>query len=351
MSNEYQHPQPCTGPQVWDGNHFANDEDWIVQLSANEVDEIQAAVDASMQSDKPIGSLERGDFAFRSFGDRLLSLKDDILTGKGFTLLRGLPATEWSDEQLVRAYWGIGTWIGDPVSQNAKAHLLGHVIDQRSEKSGNTRIYQTNLAQPFHSDSCDIVGLLCLRTAKEGGESSIASSAAIHNALLAANPDALKQLYGAFDCDRYGEIPAGKQAHYAVQIFTNIDDHLICCAMDPDIRSAQRLDDVATLTSAQIDALDAFQETARQICLRMSLRRGDIQWVNNLVAVHAREQFVDHSEPNQRRYLVRLWLSSAQGRRLPEFLRERWGTIEVGSIRGGIKVPGATPVVHLDPNL
>ncbi|MEE9334383.1 MAG: hypothetical protein V3U65_09860 [Granulosicoccaceae bacterium] len=48
--------------------------------------------------------------------------------------------------------------------------------------------------------------------------------------------------------------------------------------------------------------------------------------------------------------LLVLWLSSANSRQLPEFLRERWGTIDVGSIRSGIKAPGATPVLHLDPN-
>ena len=329
---------------------MASNDDWIAQLSEQEIDEIRSAVSSTVKSGKPIGSLTRSDFPFQMFGERLQALQSDLLDGKGFTLLRGLPASQWSDEELVRAYWGIGAWIGDVVSQNAKAHLLGHVIDQRAVRRGDTRIYQTNQAQPFHSDSCDIVGLLCLRTAKQGGESSIASSAAIHNQLLDTQPEALDQLYGPFYCDRYGEIPEGKLPYYPVQVFNNVDEQLVCCGMDPDIRSAQRLKGVTPLTTEQLRALDFFQQTARALCLRMSLQRGDIQLVNNLVAVHAREQFVDHSEPHQRRYLVRLWLSSKYGRRLPEFLKERWGNIDVGSVRGGIKVPGADPVVHLDPN-
>ena len=343
-------PRPWSGDQVWDGNVISHSDDWIVQLSQIEIDEIQLAVERSMRSDKPIGSLDQNDFPFKNLGQHLLSLKQEVLSGKGFTLLRGLPATQWSDEMLVRAYWGIGTWIGDPVSQNAKAHLLGHVIDQRASQSGSTRIYQTNRAQPFHSDSCDIVGLLCLRTARQGGESSIASSAAVHNELLHTAPDVLETLYGEFQCDRYGEIPAGKSSHYTVRVFNNIDNKLICCGMDPDIRSAQRLPEVAPLTPAQLNALDKFQAVARKLSLRMFLKRGDIQLVNNLIAVHAREQFEDYEQPEKRRYLVRLWLSSAQGRRLPDFLSERWGNIEAGTIRGGIKVPGATPVVYLNPD-
>jgi hypothetical protein len=330
-----------TGPFVWDGNTLDGGDDWVVQLSDNDVEELRASVRLSGQSNKPIGQLAKADFAFRDLGQKLETIKTQLLDGRGFVLIRGLPANQWTDEELVRAYWGMGTWLGDAVSQNAKAHLLGHVIDQRADNKGDTRIYQTNRAQPFHSDSCDIVGLLCLRSAKRGGASSIASSAAIHNALLDSDREALKTLYGMFYCDRYGEIPEGKEPLYPVHIFNTINEQLVCCGMDPDIRSAQRLEGVPALSAAQLHALDCFQETARQCALKMSLQRGDIQLANNLIVVHAREAFEDHSDLDKRRYLVRLWLSSSQGRQLPEFLEERWGNIDVGSVRGGIKVAGA----------
>ncbi len=108
---------PWTGNQVWSDKTFTRNGDWMVELNEQEIREIYRTVKASVQSGKPIGRLTRDDFAFKDFGERLLSLKEDILNGKGFTLLHGLPANEWSDEELVRAYWGIGTWIGDPVSQ------------------------------------------------------------------------------------------------------------------------------------------------------------------------------------------------------------------------------------------
>jgi hypothetical protein len=339
-----------TGAMVWDGKTIAAQDNWIIQLQDHELREIRTAVEESQSSGKPVGNLSRSDFKLTDFGNRLLKLRDDVLNGRGYAVLRGLPGDQWSDEELIRAYWGIGTWLGDPVSQNAKAHLLGHVIDQRSAPSAGTRIYQTNQAQPFHSDSCDIVGLLCLRPAKHGGASSIASSPAIYNALLDTNPAALDALCGVFLCDRYGEIPAGKLAYYAVRVFNDIDSKPVCCGMDPDIRSAQRLEGVAPLSQHQLVALDAFQQTARALALNMTLERGDIQIVNNHTVVHAREQFNDYPEREKRRYLIRLWLSSPHGRRLPEFMAERWGNIEPGSVRGGIKVPGATPVVYLDPS-
>jgi len=339
-----------TGPMVWDGKILEQKDNWITLLTENDLTEIHTAVEASKSSNKPIGNLTQQDFDFNTFGQRLLTIRDEVLNGKGFAIIRGLPNSCWSDEDLIRAYWGIGTWLGDPVSQNAKAHLLGHIIDQRSELSGDTRIYQTNQAQPFHSDSCDIVGLLCLRAARQGGASSIASSSAIHNHLLDIEPKLLETLYGTFECDRYGEIPAGKLPYYTINLFNDIDGKIVCCGMDPDIRSAQRHSEVQPLSKDQIRALAAFQEAAKALSLNMTLGRGDIQFVNNHTVTHAREQFEDYEELDKRRYLVRLWLSSPLGRTLPEFMRERWGNIKVGCVRGGIKVPGASPAVHLDPN-
>jgi hypothetical protein len=134
-------------------------------------------------------------------------------------------------------------------------------------------------------------------------------------------------------------------------VYNRIANALICCGMDPDIRSAQRLENVEPLSRPQLHALDQFQAVARSLALNMTLKRGDIQLVNNLTVVHARDEFTDHQGSERRRYMVRLWLSSPLGRQVPEFLVERWGNIEVGSVRGGIKVPGAVTKVNLNPGL
>lgn len=335
---------------VWNGPKLRKADNWIARLSDGDVAEILTAVEATKSSSNPLEELTRDDFKLGSVGRRLLALRDEVLEGRGFAVIRGLPGDEWSNEDLVRAYWGMGLWLGDAVSQNAKAHLLGHIIDQRLARAAETRIYQTNRALPFHSDSCDITGLLFLHVAKSGGASSIASAPAIHNDMLDNTPALLDTLYGVFQCDRWGEIPEGKLPCYSARVFNDINGKFVCCGMDPDIRSAQRLAQVVPLTSEQIDALDTFQSTAGKLALDMTLERGDIQLVNNHTVVHARTAFQDFDNLDRRRYLVRLWLSSRLGRTLPDFMVERWGNIEPGTVRGGILVPGASPTVQLDPN-
>ena len=342
--------QAWQGAGLWSQADLADDESWVVRLSDRDIEEIGAAVEVTRSAAVAIEQISREHFALPRLGPRLRAVETELLEGRGFALLRGLPTGAWSKEALFRAYWGLGTWFGDAVSQNARGHLLGHVIDLRTPGGPAQRVYQTNRAQPFHSDSCDIVGLFCLRGARSGGASAVASAAAIHNDLLESDPEALRCLYGTFHCDRYDEIPAGKRPTYPVRIFNRMAGYLTCCGMDPDIRSAQRLDDLPRLSPDQVAALDAFQASAERHALNMMLEPGDIQLVNNLVVVHARRAFEDEPDPDRRRYMVRLWLSSPRGRPLPAFLAERWGTIEVGARRGGIVVPGSRPVVQLDPD-
>jgi hypothetical protein len=42
----------------------------------------------------------------------------------------------------------------------------------------------------------------------------------------------------------------------------------------------------------------------------MEFRPGDIQWLKNSVILHARTEFQDFPEPERKRHLLRLWLTS-----------------------------------------
>ncbi len=74
-----------------------------------------------------------------------------------------------------------------------------------------------------------------------------------------------------------------------------------------------------------------------------------MQFLHNHQTLHSRTAYEDYPEPERRRHLLRLWLSPPNGRPLPPGFAERYGHIEVGTRRGGISVPGATPYVPLDP--
>jgi len=54
----------------------------------------------------------------------IASVREDLINGKGFTLFRGFSTAEWPIEKVATAYMGLGSHIGEFVSQNGKGHVL-----------------------------------------------------------------------------------------------------------------------------------------------------------------------------------------------------------------------------------
>ncbi len=120
--------------------------------------------------------------------------------------MRGLDAGKYTREEIATIFWGVGAHLGRALPQNARGHLLGHVKDLgRDANDPSARIYQTRERQGYHTDSADIVGLLCLERAMEGGRSSLASCLTIQNVLFERSPDLLAELFNAFCTDHRGE--------------------------------------------------------------------------------------------------------------------------------------------------
>ena len=292
-------------------------------------------------------------FACRGSAPLLEDARREVVDGRGFILMRGLPIEQLDREQTVRAYFGIGAYLGVARPQNRAGHLVGHVIDLGDDAGDpQTRLYRTNARQRFHIDSCDVVGLLCLRPAKAGGASALCSSVAVLEEIARARPDLAATLEQPFVYDRKGEIPAGKAPHYRMPIAHRHDGYTTVFFARDFIESAQRrFPDVPRLSARQIEALDLVERLAEsdEFRLDMDFRPGDMQFVHNHVVLHARTAYQDWDEPERRRHLLRLWLSAHGGRPLPPVFEERYGPLEPGRPRGGISVPGQRPNVPLEP--
>jgi hypothetical protein len=331
-------PRPLVeGRAAWIGAELARrPEDWIYTLSAAELAEIDANV-ARLRG-RDLASLGRDDFDLPQLGPVLDGMREEVLDGRGFVLLRGLPVEGRPVADSALAYWAIGTRFGNPRSQNAMGHLLGHVCDLGLATSDpNVRTYQTTERQHFHTDSCDIVALLCLKTAKSGGLSSIVSSMAIYNEMAKRRPDLLHRLFRPFATDRRGEVPLGEKPYFEMPVYNDHAGYLSAIYSGTYIRSAQRFAEVPRFTPADIEALAMFDDLAndQELRLDMELRPGDMQFLHNHTCLHDRTAFVDWPEPERKRHLLRLWLAAPGARPLPEIFAVRYGSTAIGD-RGGI---------------
>jgi hypothetical protein len=335
-------PRPLiTGPSAWIGAELAKrPEEWTYQLSPSEIAELEAATTRNRGRD--IAAITRADFPLPTLGPALERLRDDVLNGRGFVLVRGLPVEGRQIEESAAAYWGIGTYFGSARSQNAKGHVLGHVRDMGlSSKDPNVRIYQTTERQNFHTDSCDVVSLLCLKTAKSGGLSSLTSSMSVYNAMATRYPELVGRLFNPMPTDRRGEVPMGKKPWFYTPIYNEHAGLLSAIYAPHYVRSSQRFAEAPRLSEEDFAALDRFDALAEDAELRldMAFQPGDMQFVHNHTVLHDRTAFEDWPEPERKRHLLRLWLAAAGARELSPVYVERYGSVEIGN-RGGIICKG-----------
>jgi hypothetical protein len=340
------------GPSAWFGTDLAKRPDeWIYQLSNVELAEV-ATASASVQSrGLDIADIRRVDFPLPTLGPTLDELRNEVLNGRGFVLIRGLPVEGQPIAESATAYWGIGTYFGNARSQNAKGHVLGHVRDLGlSSKDPNVRIYQTTERQNFHTDSCDIVALLCLKTAKTGGLSSLTSSMSIYNVMAARRPDLAKRLFQPMPTDRRGEVPEGKRPWFETPVYNDHQGLLSAIYAPHYVRSSQRFPDAPRLTAKDLAALDYFDRLAEDAELRLDMEflPGDMQFVHNHTVLHDRTAFEDWPEPERKRHLLRLWLAAPGARPLPHTYAERYGSVDIGD-RGGIICQGTRRHAPLEP--
>ena len=216
--------------------------------------------------------------------------------------MRGLPVEQWGRKLSAIAFMGLGRHFGNFRSQNRDGHLLGHVKDLGlSSSDPNVRIYQTRERQNYHTDSCDIVGLLCLHTAKSGGLSNLVSSTTLYNQMRERRPDLVQVLFDPIETDRRGEVPAGQLPYFRIPVFNWYAGLLTAIYQRSYIESARRFPDVPALTPQQVEALNLFDQLSDDpaLHLQMELRAGDIQLVHNHPLLHDRTAFEDWPDPDR----------------------------------------------------
>ena len=305
---------PIESPAAWLGSEMRPIEsDWLVQLEKEDLDELDRALSRVGQDRIPLESINRVNLPLPSLTEKIRSWQRELMHGRGFVVVSGLPVDEWGEARSAMAFWGLGHHLGLPGAQNPQRELLGHVKDYGEQKaSPNVRLYRTPSNINFHCDAADVVGLLCLQTARRGGQSRIASSVAIWNTLFEEDSVLAAALFEPFALDRRGEHPPDQPGHLDLQPCCYGDDGVLRTFYHSEyFRSAERLEDVGALPEIHQRLLDRYDDLAAspETHLDMWLEPGDMQFISNHTIVHSRTGYEDHPDPARKRHLLRLWLS------------------------------------------
>jgi hypothetical protein len=342
---------PLTGPSVWTGAELAASGDWVRRFDETHLAEIDAALGDVRRLGPAIG-FRREAFPLPRTAALLADVSEELENGRGAMRLRGLPVGRYSTDDLRRIFWGLGTHLGTALFQNARGEAMGEVRDETkiAEKtfdpieegkiaSARARSRSTGPLR-WHTDRCDVIALLCVRNAMDGGISKLASIPAIHNTILARRPDLLELLCQDYWRSRPADedgMPGGNV--FAMPVFGFADGRITSQYSRTYVEQAQEVAGVPKLSAAQNEALDMLAAVAEEQCLHSAFEDGDIQLLNNHLIYHGRTAYADDAPSGRDRMLLRLWLSTPNSRRLPDGFETLWGSTAAGAVRGGVVQP------------
>ena len=323
-------PEPLELHAEWRHQDVDDSSLWIEKLSAPEVEELDAALRHARAKSDDLLDIGKEDFPLPTLGARLRRVEAELIDGRGFVLLRGIPRRRYDNDEMCLLYWGIGMHLGKPWPQNKRGHVLGDVTDQGKRPDDPTSRGNEigGIAFPYHSDGSDLVGLMCLRAAKEGGTSTVCNAVAIHNHLARTRPDLVAELYKPQPYDFHGEEKPGAAPYYWLPVFTHWNRRLFVRCIPAYIFASQRHADAPRLTATAIRALQRLAELANDPAthVRMELRPGDMQFINNYHVLHGRTAYEDDRAAGRVRHLKRLWLETDAFENRPPYFASNAGS-------------------------
>ncbi len=299
-------------PSAWHGNEISSNEEFSFVLQDQHLSALDRALESVRTRGLDLNSVEKGDFDLSGIAEDIKRIENEILHGRGIVIIRGFPVNQYSLEDIEILYWGLGTYLGTGQSQSKMGDRLGHVEDV-SGKDSNQRAYRNSVGIMAHTDLSDIVGMLSIRQAKSGGLSTYVSAPTLHNRILATRPELLAPLYRGYRYHLFGEQGPGEPpvTHHEIPVLSQKDGFVSARYIPEYItRGVEYLD--KPLPELDLEAFDYFNELAKDDELRLDvmLTPGDLSFINNYTVLHTRDAFFDGNEPDEKRLLLRLWLSN-----------------------------------------
>lgn len=310
--------EPIATAAAWRGDMLSKSGEWIYQLSPAQIDELEMLGARFVAADPDLRVVAAEDYPLIECAEAVKEWGSDCDYGRGFVLVRGLRTQLYSDALSAAIYYILGLHMGDPIRQNEMGDLIDHVYATSDKTMDDPTALSSKVRDKlvYHSDSSDIVALMCLRGAKQGGASCLVSGAEIYNEILKRRPDLAPLLFEPVHWDWRRQDHNAPADTYRSPLISIVDGVFSMYAGSLYILTAQDYPGVPKLTPAQIEMLELFDQITYEegMAIEMDFRPGDIQWLSNYAALHARTAFSDHPEPQRRRHLLRLWLHRDSGR-------------------------------------
>jgi hypothetical protein len=314
--------QKVSDGTVWVAQDLQDQARWLTVLSSARQHELMRALDIAKGHGCTIENIGREDFPLPALRPVLDEISRQLDKGVGFAVLRGIPLTGLALEDIELLYAGLTSHLGEKINQDIRGTLIDRVYDQKKSYDDiSVRGYTTSAQLTPHCDTGDLVSLLCVRPAKQGGLNNISCAMAIYNELLEFWPDYLEPLYRGFFYNIRGNGPVGRYQDitaHRVPVFSYYKGTLSCRYNQKAILTAQELPHSELLSELEQQAVNKVAELAMRDDIRFDvhLETGDLAFLNNNTVLHNRDYFIDHEDESRRRLLLRQWINLHNAREL-----------------------------------
>ena len=288
--------------------------DWVVPLPAGAGDEIEAIVQRLRREPLPTVLLSPDQFELTRCREVMAAVGRQLRDGIGLAVLDRVPVERFSAEENRAVGWILGSLLGRLVAQKWDGAMLYDVRDTGRALTYGVRRSVTNLDLQFHTDAPwlaeppELVGLLCLNPAPEGGVSRFVSLVTAHDEIERRQPALLRRLHEPFPWDRQAEHAPDDDKVSRQPVFAATSAGLRCRYNHSLVENAQELTG-SRLDDAGREALSVMSEIINSPALwvEFTIERGQLQYLNNRLFAHSRTPFRDAEEPDRKRHLIRLW--------------------------------------------
>jgi alpha-ketoglutarate-dependent taurine dioxygenase len=218
-------------------------------------------------------------------------------------------------------WWLLASQVARPVAQKWDGTSIYDVTDLGRPPGNGVRPDVTNVEQNFHTDNSynnvppHYVGLMCVRTAMEGGVSGIVSFATAHEEMRRRHPELLPRLYQPFYFDRQREHAPGDVMTTFHPMLEDKEGRLVARLSHFQVKNGHKIAGVE-IEPEGAAALEAFEAILNEpgMSARFHFEPGQMQLIDNRALGHKRTAFRDWPEPERKRLLVRLWLRDSGSR-------------------------------------
>lgn len=308
-------------PSAWVASDWkGRQEEFTLHLTPADLVELNLALAIFKSSGLPRTRISQSVFPLNSLAEKLRGVLKDVRDGKGFFIIRSVPISSQEPLDILTLNLGINCYFGNtsPVSGSLATHvrrmpdaMLGNKMVMRSHGSA---------AAGLHTDAGgDILGLICINQAHNGGVSSFCSAIAIHNEFLRrGREDVVRTLaedswtwdLAKFHPDGANAFTGDEERFVRRPIFSYHEGFLSVV-----YTQSFREPGAPELTTAQHEALNLLEEIASSddFRLELTLQRGDLLLMSNYTILHARSHYED--TPEEPRHLVRTWIELPDGER------------------------------------